>query len=79
MIEVKGEWYVRAGEASAAFGPDVTVAMIRRWAARGDDHPQRVRSYRLPDGSVWYRLDDLSAAELAARKQPRGRPRRVGT
>jgi hypothetical protein len=70
MIQLDGAEYGRAHEIAARLGPDITTAMIRRWADRG--HLDR---RKLPDGSVWFRVDQAADAEAAARRSGRGRPR----
>lgn len=67
MITLDGLQYGTAGQIAAALGPDVTPAMVRRWADRG-----RITRY-----GRWYRLDQAAAAERDTRTSPRGRPRRV--
>jgi hypothetical protein len=54
---------------AATLGPDVTAAMVRRWADRG--HLQAHRVGR----AVYYRLDQAAAAEARAASSGRGRRR----
>lgn len=77
MILLDGAEWGRAHEIAARLGPDITAAMVRRWADRG-----RVVRHQLPGqgrGTVWYRLDQAAAAERDARRSRRGRPRRAAS
>jgi len=72
MIRVLGEeYYGTAAELAAVLGPDVTPAMIRRWADRAG-----LPAYR--DGrTVLYPLARAAEIDRSVRRSARGRPRRV--
>jgi hypothetical protein len=73
MITVDGVEYGTADELAAVLGPDVNPDLIRSWARRG-----RITRHHRPGqgrGTTWYRLDQVTAAELATRNSRRGRPR----
>lgn len=71
MITVDGREYGTAAEIAARLGPDVTVAMIRNWAARDDLGGHRAGR------TVYYPLDQAAAIEAAKRTTGRGRPRQL--
>lgn len=75
MLRIKGQDWGTAAEIATALGPDVTPAMVRRWADRdglvGVVMPGRGR------GTVWYPLDRAAQIERAKRQGGKGRPRQV--
>ena len=76
MITIDGVEYGRADQLAAVLGPDVTPDLIRSWARPGPRN--RITRYHRPGqgrGTTWYRLDQVTAAELATRNSRRGRPR----
>jgi len=77
MIGIDGERYGTAAEIAAALGPDITAAMVRRWADR--DGLERVRTPGRGRGEVRYPLREAAIIEAQKRSATRGRPRRLDT
>ncbi|WP_420123193.1 hypothetical protein [Nakamurella sp.] len=71
MITVKGQEYGTAQQIAARLGGDVTVAMVRNWAAR--DGLESIRVGR----TVYYPLDQAATIERDKRVGGRGRPRQL--
>ncbi|MCX4474826.1 hypothetical protein OOK41_31695 [Micromonospora sp. NBC_01655] len=67
MITVEGREWGTAEQLAERLGPDVTVAMVRRWR---DRKGLAVRAGYSP-------LDEAAAIEHATRTSARGRPRRL--
>ena len=74
MIWYRGHEYGTAAQVAARLGPDITTAMVRRWADRG-----RVDRHKLADGGALFRVDQAAAEERRTRTSGRGRPRRGAT
>ncbi|MEV4416133.1 hypothetical protein [Catellatospora sp. NPDC049609] len=76
MILLEGKQWGTAAQIAAALGPDVTAAMVRRWAERDG-----LRSVRSVDGlgrrEVRFPLDEAAAIEARKRRGGRGRPRQL--
>lgn len=76
MIRVNGEDWGTAAEVAAELGPDITEAMVRRWASRHGlrsalmvgDNGRRERRYV---------VDQAAEIERQKRLATRGRPRRL--
>ncbi|WKU07996.1 hypothetical protein [Micromonospora sp. HUAS LYJ1] len=71
MILVHGREYGTAEQIATRLGGDVTVAMVRNWAAR--DGLESIRVGR----TVYYPLDQAATIERDKRVTGRGRPRRL--
>lgn len=71
MITVRGREYGTAAEIAHRLGGDVTVGMVRNWAAR--DGLEAIRVGR----TVYYPLGQAAAIERDKRLTKRGRPRRL--
>jgi hypothetical protein len=71
VITLLGREYGTAQQIAARLGGDVTVAMVRNWAAR--DGLESIRVGR----TVYYPLDQAATIERDKRVTGRGRPRRL--
>lgn len=69
MIIVRGVEYGTAAEVAGELGPDVTPAMVRRWADRDGLPPLRVGR------SVFYPFARAAEIERDKHDSPYGRPR----
>lgn len=71
MIQAAGVTYGTARDIARALGPDITPAMVRRWAQRHGLTSTRVGR------RVLYPLGDAARIERDVRRSGRGRARRL--